>query len=72
MFTIKWVERGREADPIVTESTGQTNIVKLVATCKHDLYRMRFLYTDTPPDGFIVIDNEGHEAQRWFIAPPTA
>jgi hypothetical protein len=70
MFTINWVERGHESEPIVTEASGVTNISQLVAACKQDLYRMRVLYTDMPPDGFILIDHEGREAQRRFRAPP--
>jgi hypothetical protein len=73
MFTIKWVECGRESEPILTEASSLTNISKLVSACKQDLYRLRALYTDMPPDGFILIDNEGHEALRWFrVPPPTA
>ena len=56
MFTIKWVECGRESEPILTEASSLTNISKLVSACKQDLYRLRALYTDMPPDGFILID----------------
>jgi hypothetical protein len=66
MFTVNWVERGNEGDPRAIEITGLTDADKIVVNCKKKLSQMRFLYIDRPPDGVIVVDNDGNEAKRWF------
>jgi len=52
MFTINWVNAPRNAEPIVTEASGLTNISKLVAALQtRTSIALRVLYTDMPPDG---------------------
>jgi hypothetical protein len=43
-----------------------TDLDKIVASCKEDLYGMRLRHIATPPDGFIVCDVDGRELRRWF------
>jgi hypothetical protein len=66
MFSVKWVAQHKEAQPIAVESSVFTDLDKIVASCKEDLYGMRLRHIATPPDGFIVCDVDGRELRRWF------
>ena len=66
MFSVKWVAQHKEAAPIIVESSVFTDLDKIVASCKEDLYAMRLRHLPTAPDGFIVCDADGRELRRWF------
>jgi hypothetical protein len=66
MFSVKWVAHHKEAQPIAVENSVFTDLDKIVASCKEDLYGMRLRHIATPPDGFIVCDVDGRELRRWF------
>jgi hypothetical protein len=71
MFTVKWVVRGKEAAPVESEGFQVQNAETVVTACRYMLIIMRRKYPDTPPDGFIVIDDAGKESRRWFdLSPP--
>jgi hypothetical protein len=66
MFTVKWVFRGRENEPIEIEKFGVRSQDTLLAACRYRMAMMRLKYAETPPDGFIVLDSAGKEVGRWF------
>ena len=66
MFTVKWVSRENESQPVVIESSVFTDLDKVVASCREALYGMRLKHIGLPPDGFIVADADGKELRRWF------
>jgi hypothetical protein len=71
MFTVKWVVRGKEAEPIKSEGFKVQGADTVVAACRYRLAAMRLGYPDRPPDGFIVLDASGKEVARWFdVRPP--
>jgi hypothetical protein len=61
MFTVNWVVRGKEIEPI---ESGRFST--LIMACRYRMAMMRLKYPETPPDGFIVIDDSGKEIGRWF------
>jgi hypothetical protein len=66
MFTVNWVVRGKESAPIESERFRVHGVDTVVEACRDRLAAMRLNYPDTPPDGFIVLDDSGREIQRWF------
>jgi hypothetical protein len=68
MFTVKWVVRGKEAEPIEREVFKVQGADTVVAACRYRLAAMRLTYPDHPPEGFIVLDASGREVGRWFDA----
>jgi hypothetical protein len=68
MFTVKWVIRGKEAEPVESEEFGVFNADVLVSACRYRVEMMRRKYPETPPDGFIVLNYEGKELGRWLGA----
>ena len=66
MFTVKWVVRGREAEPIEIEAFGVSHADVLVSSCRYRMEMMRRKHSKTPPDGFIVADADGKEIGRWI------
>jgi hypothetical protein len=66
MFTVKWVVRGKEAEPLESESFQVRSADTLVTACRYRLVLIRRKYPDEPPDGFIVFDGSGKEVRRWF------
>ena len=69
MFTVKWVVRHRENQPVAIQDSVFIELDKVVASCKEDLYGMRTHHFAAPPDGFIVFSEEGRELRRWFEPP---
>jgi hypothetical protein len=66
MFTVKWVVRGREAEPLESEGFTIGNVDTLIVACRYRMAMMRLKHPNPPPDGFIVIDPTGKEIGRWF------
>jgi hypothetical protein len=66
MFTVKWVIRGREDDPLESEGFRVNNVDTLVAACRFRMVLMQRKFRATPPDGFIVFDRHGKEVRRCF------
>jgi hypothetical protein len=66
MFTVNWVVRGKEAEPIESEGFRVNHVSTLIMACRYRMAMMRLKYSKTPPDGFIVIDSAGKEIGRWF------
>jgi hypothetical protein len=66
MFSVKWVSRQNESQPIEIEHSVFTDLDKVVASCKEALYGKRLSHHALPPDGFIVADADGKELERWF------
>jgi hypothetical protein len=69
MFSVKWLERGRESDPVEVENSILTDLDKVVSSSQGGLLGMRLRHIAKPPDGFIVVDDNGSEVRRWFAAP---
>jgi hypothetical protein len=70
MFTVNWVVRGKEDEPVESERFRVRGADTVVAACRYRLAAMRLSYPDSPPDGFIVLDDAGREIRRWFGAGP--
>jgi hypothetical protein len=66
MFAVKWVIRGKEAEPVESEDFGVFHADVLVSACRYRMEMMRRKYPDAPPDGFMVFDAAGQEIGRWF------
>jgi hypothetical protein len=66
MFTVNWVVRGKEAEPIESERFRLNHVSTLIMACRYRMEMMQLKYPETPPDGFIVIDDAGKEIGRWF------
>jgi hypothetical protein len=66
MFTVRWVAHGHEDEPAENEKDVLYKLDKVVESCQRRLPTMRAKYPHSPPDGFIVIDQEGVEVRRWF------
>jgi hypothetical protein len=66
MFTVKWVIRGKEAEPVEIEEFGVFHADVLVSACRYRMETMRRKYPVSPPDGFMVFDAPGQEIGRWF------
>jgi len=66
MFTVKWVTRQNENQPVEIESSVFTDLDKVVASCREALYGMRLRHIALPPDGFIIADADAKELRRWF------
>jgi hypothetical protein len=69
MFTVNWVVRGKEAEPIKVERFKVLSAETVVAACRYRLVAIRLSYPDSPPDGFIVLNDSGREVRRWFGDP---
>jgi hypothetical protein len=66
MFTVKWVVREKEAEPVATEGFGVRSPDTVIGACRDRLASMRITHPDNPPDGFVVFDRNGKEVRRWF------
>ena len=66
MFTVKWVVRGKEAEPVESESFRVNHVDTLIVACRYRMDMMRLKYLESPPDGFIVFDRNG-VVRRKFI-----
>jgi hypothetical protein len=74
MLTVKWVRRFAEDQPVEIEGSIYTDIDRVFALSKSQLYG-KHLRVLNPPDGFIICDENGHELRRWLsstseAAPP--
>jgi hypothetical protein len=70
MFSVKWVVRDKESDPVEVENSILTDLDRVVASSQEGLVGMRLRHIARPPDGFIVTDNDGKEVRRWFAKRP--
>jgi hypothetical protein len=66
MFRVKWIEDGKENDPVEVENSILTDLDKVVAASREGILGMRLRHVIRPPDGFIVVDSDGKEVRRWF------
>ena len=69
MFTVKWIVRFEENNPIEVEPGRQANLDRLVAYCQGQLVTKRMSYASAPPDGFLICDERGKELRRWIALP---
>jgi hypothetical protein len=71
MFIVKWMMRFDDNKPIEVEESILTDLDEVVSTSKERLYGVRLRFTTSPPDGFVVFDENGNELRRWFgpVAP---
>jgi hypothetical protein len=68
MFSVKWFERGKESNPVEVENSILTDLDRVVSSSQGGLLGMRLRHIAKPPDGFIVVDDNGNEVRRWFAA----
>lgn len=66
MFSVKWLQRGKESEPVEVENSILTSLEKIVSSCQDGLYGMKLRHIARPPDGFAVVDDNGEEVTRWF------
>jgi hypothetical protein len=66
----KWIERGKEGDPVEVENSILTDLDKVIASAKDGILGMRLRPIARPPDGFIVADSDGKEVSRWVEPKP--
>lgn len=66
MFTIKWVARFRENQPISVEKIESDDLDAVVSACKDRLVAMRARHAKAGLEGFLVCDEQGAELRRWM------
>jgi hypothetical protein len=66
MFTVRWVVRGNDAEPVEVEKIKVLSVETVLAACRYRLVAIRLKHPDNPPDGFIVLNESGRELRRWF------
>ena len=66
MFSVKWLQRDKEGEPVEVENSVLTDLDRVVAFCQEALVGMRLRHIARPPDGFVVVDDDGKELRRWF------
>jgi hypothetical protein len=67
MFTVKWVARSDETEPIESDISTYQQLSMVVSKSIIRLEAVRLRRPKSPPDGFIVCDNRtGEELHRWF------
>jgi|HubBroStandDraft_6_1064221.scaffolds.fasta_scaffold1027592_1 hypothetical protein len=64
MFSVKWFERGKESNPVEVENSILTDLDRVVSSSQGGLLGMRLRHIAKPPDGFIVVDDNGNEVRR--------
>jgi hypothetical protein len=71
MFSVKWLERSKESNPVEFENSILTELDRVVSSSQGGggLLGIRLRHIAKPPDGFIVVDDNGNEVRRWFAAP---
>ncbi len=69
MFIVKWVTHLSEIAPIETEDCLDRDLDDHVSSCLKRLPDMRLKPFDIIPDGFLILDDTGHELRRWFGSP---
>lgn len=65
-FTVKWVVRGKEAEPLESERFSVRNVETLATACRYRIALMRLKFAETPPNGFVIFDDAGKEVHRWL------
>jgi hypothetical protein len=68
MFSVRWLESGKESDPVEVENSIFTDLDKVVSFGKGEFFGMRSRHIARPPNGFVVVDAEGKEVSRWFAS----
>ena len=66
MFTIKWIIRHNDHQPIHVEESALTDLDRIVEAAQRQVYGMRMKHSASPPDGFVVLDQDGREIRRWL------
>jgi hypothetical protein len=66
MFSVKWLEHGNEDKPIEVVNSILTDLNDVVSSSQAEFEGMRLRHIVTPPDGFVVVDDDGREVRRWF------
>jgi hypothetical protein len=64
MFSVKWFERGKESNPVEVENSILTDLDRVVSSSQGGLLGMRLRHIAKPPNGFIVVDDNGNEVRR--------
>jgi hypothetical protein len=64
MFSVKWFERGKESNPVEVENSILTDLDRVVSSSQGGLLGMRLRHIAKPPDGFIVVEDNGNEVRR--------
>ena len=66
MFSVRWVQHGKEDKAIALENSILTDLDRVFEAAKEAFEGRRLQHISPPPDGFIVIDSDGKELRRWF------
>jgi hypothetical protein len=66
MFSVKWLQRDKEGEPVEVENSIFTDLDNVVSFCRETLSGMKMRHIARPPDGFVVVDSDGREVRRWF------
>ena len=66
MFSVKWLQRDKESEPVEVENSVFTDLDNVVSFCRATLLGMKLRHIARSPDGFIVVDSDGRELRRWF------
>jgi hypothetical protein len=69
MFSVWWIARNNESQPILIEKGFLTTLDKVASSCRRRIPMLRLDHPDTPPDGFLIFDSDGTEVRRWFEPP---
>jgi len=69
LFIVKWVTHLSEIAPVETENCTDHVLDELVFSCLKRLPDMRLKPFGITPDGFLILDDTGHELRRWFGTP---
>jgi hypothetical protein len=67
MFTVQWVVKGREKEPVEVEKFVVNGREVLLEACQDRLPGMRLKHPKNPPDGFLIFDGAA-EVGQWFEA----
>jgi hypothetical protein len=67
MFTVKWVVKGRENEPVEVEEFVMNGREVLLEACQDRLPGMRLKYSKSPPDGFLIFEGAA-KVGHWFGA----
>jgi hypothetical protein len=66
MFTVRWVIREKESEPVESERFQVGHVETLVTASRYRMATMQLKYPEAQPDGFIILDDDGKEIGRWF------
>jgi hypothetical protein len=65
MFTVQWVRKGCEKEPVEVEEFVVNGRDVLLEACQDRLPAMRLKHPKSPPDGFLIFDGAA-EVGHWF------